>query len=159
MAFQYKIFNTLWADSYRPKVQMTAYFWSNTVKTSHCFGDNVQKQTGSGVTGWGVYCLNPVPAGNVWSGRNSYAGIISRKRLATPAGRAAHHQPDAFSNTGRVRCVSSAGCFGNHAGQPDTGQQRNQRDEKAGGDQPAGLSDLDTRGVDRDGVEQGFRAA
>ena len=25
MAFQYKIFNTLWADSYRPKVQMTDY--------------------------------------------------------------------------------------------------------------------------------------
>ena len=29
MAFQYKIFNTLWADSYRPKVQMTGFFPNN----------------------------------------------------------------------------------------------------------------------------------
>ena len=28
MAFQYKIFNTLWADSYRPKVQMTVFLLS-----------------------------------------------------------------------------------------------------------------------------------
>ena len=32
MAFQYKIFNTLWADSYRPKVQMTE---KNMTKRAH----------------------------------------------------------------------------------------------------------------------------
>lgn len=35
MAFQYKIFNTLWADSYRPKVQMTAIFENNMLTPKH----------------------------------------------------------------------------------------------------------------------------
>ena len=38
MAFQYKIFNTLWADSYRPKVQMTGKV-ADMVKESFKVGD------------------------------------------------------------------------------------------------------------------------